>query len=132
MRGWVKDYVALITGGGSGIGRAVAERFVVEGACVTIVGRNFEQLIEVAHASADPSRIHAFQADMRDSEQLHRAVADTVQRFGKLDTLVANAGIWDYQRQLTKLTAAQLEETVEELFSINVKGYFLAAEPAWR
>jgi 2,3-dihydroxy-2,3-dihydrophenylpropionate dehydrogenase len=132
MSGWLKDYVALITGGGSGIGRAVAERFVVEGACVTIVGRNFEQLIEVAHASADPARVNAFQADVRDPEQLHRAVADTVQRFGKLDTLVANAGIWDYQRQLTKLTAARLEETFDEVFAINVKGYLFAAEAAWR
>src|ERR1700739_614881 len=132
MSGWLKDYVALITGGGSGIGRAVAERFLAEGAYVTIVGRNFDQLVEVAHACADPSRIHAFQADGRASEQLHRAVADTVQRFGKLDTLVANAGIWDSQRQLTKLTAAQLEETFDEVFAINVKGYVLAAEASWR
>src|SRR6202008_645063 len=132
MSGWLKDYVALITGGGSGIGRAVAERFVAEGAYVTIVGRNFEQLIEVAHACADPSRIHALQADVRDSEQLHRAVADTVERFGKLDTLVANSGIWDYQRQLTRLTSDELDATFDELFSINVKGYFLAPEAAWR
>src|ERR1700746_3016781 len=123
MSGWLKDYVARIPGGGSGIGRAVAERFVVEGACVTIVGRNFEQLIEVAHASADPARVNAFQADVRDPEQLHRAVADTVQRFGKLDTLVANAGIWDYHRQLAKLTPARLEETFDEVFAINVKGH---------
>jgi 2,3-dihydroxy-2,3-dihydrophenylpropionate dehydrogenase len=132
MSGWLKEYAALITGGGSGIGRAVAERFVAEGACVTIIGRNFEQLVEVAHACADPSRIHAFQADVRNSEQLHRAVAETVRRFGKLDTLVANAGIWDYHRQLTKLTAAQLEASFDEVFAINVKGYLLAAEAAWR
>jgi 2,3-dihydroxy-2,3-dihydrophenylpropionate dehydrogenase len=132
VNGWLKDYVALITGGGSGIGRAVAERFVAEGACVTIIGRNFDQLVEVAHACADPSRVTAFQADVRDPEQLHRAVADTVHRFGKLDTLVANAGIWDYHRQLTKLTAGQLEETFDEVFAINVKGYLFAAEAAWR
>ena len=132
MTGWLKDYVALITGGGSGIGRAVAERFVAEGASVTIIGRNFEQLIEVAHGCADPSRIHAFGADVRDSDQLHHAVADTVRRFGKLDTLVANAGIWDYHRQLTKLTAAQLEQTFDEVFGVNVKGYLLAAEASWR
>jgi 2,3-dihydroxy-2,3-dihydrophenylpropionate dehydrogenase len=132
MSGWLKDYVALITGGGSGIGRAVAERFIAEGASVVIIGRNFEQLAEVVEGSADPSRMHAFQADVRDSEQLHAAVTETVQRFGKLDTLVANAGIWDYHRQLTKLTAAQLEETFDELFAINVKGYLLAAEASWR
>jgi 2,3-dihydroxy-2,3-dihydrophenylpropionate dehydrogenase len=55
-----------------------------------------------------------------------------VSRFGKLDTLVANAGIWDYQRQLTRLTAKELEDAFDELFSINVKGYLLAAEAAWR
>src|ERR1700739_4319954 len=132
MSGWLKDYVALITGGGSGIGGVVAERFLAEGAYVTVIGRNIDQLVEVAHACANPSRIRALQADVRDSEQLHRAVADTVQRFGKLDTLIANAGIWDYQRQLTKLTAAQLEETFDEVFAINVKGYVLAAEASWR
>ena len=88
MSGWLKDYVALITGGGSGIGRAVAERFIAEGASVVIIGRNFEQLAEVLEGCADPSRMHAFQADVRDSEQLHAAVTETVQRFGKLDTLV--------------------------------------------
>jgi 2,3-dihydroxy-2,3-dihydrophenylpropionate dehydrogenase len=132
VTGWLKDYVALITGGGSGIGRAVAERFVAEGASVTILGRNGAELAEVVDASPEPSRMHAVTADVRNSEQLHRAVDETVQRFGKLDTLVANAGIWDYHRQLTKLTGAQLEETFDEVFAINVKGYMLAVEAAWR
>jgi 2,3-dihydroxy-2,3-dihydrophenylpropionate dehydrogenase len=132
VTGWLKDYVALITGGGSGIGRAVAERFVAEGASVVIIGRKAEQLAEVVEASADPSRIYGIAADVRNSEELHVAVEETVQRFGKLDTLVANAGIWDYQRQLTKLTGAQLDQTFDEVFAINVKGYLLAAEASWR
>jgi 2,3-dihydroxy-2,3-dihydrophenylpropionate dehydrogenase len=132
MTGWLTGYAALVTGGGSGIGRAVAERFVAEGASVTILGRDFARLAEVVKSSPDPSRMHAIEADVRSSAQLHQAVTETVERFGKLDTLVANAGIWDYQRQLTRLTAAELEATYDELFSINVKGYFLAAEAAWR
>ncbi|WP_285034202.1 SDR family NAD(P)-dependent oxidoreductase [Mycolicibacterium sp. lyk4-40-TYG-92] len=132
MSGWLNGYAALITGGGSGIGRAVAERFVSEGASVTIVGRDVDQLGAVASASADPSRMHAVQADVRSSDQLHEAVEQTVRRFGKLDTLVANAGIWDYQRQLTRMTGQQLGDTFDELFAINVKGYVLAAEAAWR
>ncbi|OBC08170.1 3-(cis-5,6-dihydroxycyclohexa-1,3-dien-1-yl)propanoate dehydrogenase [Mycobacterium sp. 852013-50091_SCH5140682] len=132
MSGWLNDYAALITGGGSGVGRAVAERFVSEGASVTIVGRDLDQLGAVVAASADPSRMHAVQADVRSSDQLHEAVEQTVRRFGKLDTLVANAGIWDYQRQLTRMTGQQLGETFDELFAVNVKGYLLAAEAAWR
>ncbi|MCD5422490.1 SDR family NAD(P)-dependent oxidoreductase [Rhodococcus pyridinivorans] len=132
MSGWLNGYTALITGGGTGIGRAVAERYLAEGASVTIVGRTLDQLEKVVANSSDPSRMHAVVADVRNSEQLHHAVAETVARFGKLDTLVANAGMWDYQRQLTRLSAQELGDTFDEVFSINVKGYFLAAEAAWR
>ncbi|MFG2948395.1 3-(cis-5,6-dihydroxycyclohexa-1,3-dien-1-yl)propanoate dehydrogenase [Streptomyces adustus] len=129
--GWLEGYSALITGGGSGIGRAVAERFVAEGACVTIIGRDKQRLDEVAQASGTPERFHTVAADVRNTESLHAAVAATVERFGKLDTLVANAGVWDYQRQLTRLTGKDLDSAFDEIFSINVKGYVLAAEAAW-
>ncbi|WP_420751332.1 SDR family NAD(P)-dependent oxidoreductase [Rhodococcus sp. O3] len=132
MSGWLEGYSALITGGGTGIGRAVAERYLAEGASVTILGRNLDQLEKVVADSTDPSRMHAVAADVRDSEQLHAAVAESVARFGKLDTLVANAGVWDYQRQLTRLSGAELAATFDEVFAVNVKGYFLAAEAAWR
>ena len=132
MSGWLMGYSALITGGGTGIGRAVAERYLAEGASVTILGRHLDQLDKVVASSADPTRMHAVQADVRNSEQLHAAVAESVDRFGKLDTLVANAGVWDYQRQLTRLSGPDLAETFDEVFAVNVKGYFLAAEAAWR
>ncbi|MFJ2116698.1 SDR family NAD(P)-dependent oxidoreductase, partial [Streptomyces sp. NPDC087850] len=129
--GWLSGYTVLITGGGSGIGRAVAERFLDEGASVTILGRDKAQLDDVVHTAADPSRVHTVTADVRDSDALHSAVAETVDRFGKLDTLVANAGVWDYQRQLTRLGTKELDTAFDEIFSINVKGYLLAAHAAW-
>lgn len=129
---WLNGYSALITGGGSGIGRAVAERFLAEGASVTVLGRDKDQLDDVVRSAADPSRVHAVVGDVRDSDALHRAVAETVDRFGKLDTLVTNAGVWDYQRQLTRLGPQELDTAFDEIFSINVKGYLLAAEAAWR
>lgn len=132
MTGWLDGYVALITGGGSGIGRAVAARFIEEGASVTILDRDPDHLGGTAEALPDHSRVHAVEADVRSSDQLHQAVTETISRFGKLDTLVANAGIWDYQRQLTRLSAAELEAAFDELFAVNVKGYLLAAEAAWR
>ncbi|MEU9448908.1 3-(cis-5,6-dihydroxycyclohexa-1,3-dien-1-yl)propanoate dehydrogenase [Streptomyces sp. NPDC048277] len=130
--GWLEGHSALITGGGSGIGRAVAERFLAEGASVTVLGRDKTRLDEVVRAAPDPSRIHAVTADVRDSAALHTAVAETVECFGKLDTLVTNAGLWDYQRQLTRLGPEELDATFDEIFSVNVKGYLLAAEAAWR
>jgi 2,3-dihydroxy-2,3-dihydrophenylpropionate dehydrogenase len=132
MTGWLDGHVALITGGGSGIGRAVARRFVEEGASVTIVDRDPGHLSETAKALPDPARVHAVGADVRSSDQLHQAVSESISRFGKLDILVANAGIWDYQRQLTRLSAAELETAFDEVFAVNVKGYLLAAEAAWR
>ncbi|MER5178248.1 3-(cis-5,6-dihydroxycyclohexa-1,3-dien-1-yl)propanoate dehydrogenase [Streptomyces sp. NPDC002896] len=129
--GWLEGYAALITGGGSGIGRAVAERFLAEGAAVTVLGRDADQLDDVVRSAADPSRVHTVTADVRDSDRLHAAVAETVERFGKLDTLVTNAGVWDYQRQLTRLGAEELDTAFDEIFSINVKGYLLAAQAAW-
>ncbi|MEU6225633.1 3-(cis-5,6-dihydroxycyclohexa-1,3-dien-1-yl)propanoate dehydrogenase [Streptomyces sp. NPDC047042] len=129
---WLNGDSALITGGGSGIGRAVAERFLAEGASVTVLGRDKDQLDDVVRSAAEPSRVHAVVGDVRDSDALHRAVAETVDRFGKLDTLVTNAGVWDYQRQLTRLGPEELDTAFDEIFSINVKGYLLAAEAAWR
>lgn len=132
MSGWLDGYSVLITGGGSGIGRAVADRFVDEGASVAILGHNLSQLESVAAQSARPDSMFAIEADVRDSDALHAAVAATVDRFGKLDTLVANAGVWDYHRQLTRYSGDELSTTFDEVFSVNVKGYFLAAEAAWR
>ncbi|WP_405093181.1 3-(cis-5,6-dihydroxycyclohexa-1,3-dien-1-yl)propanoate dehydrogenase [Micromonospora sp. NBC_01392] len=130
MTGWLAGDVALITGGGAGIGAAVAERFVAEGASVVVFGRDASKLKRLC--ARFPERIHGVVGDVRSSEDLHRAVTETVERFGRLDTLVANAGIWDYQRALTRLSAADLEAVFDEVFATNVKGYLLAAEAAWR
>jgi len=131
VSGWLDGYVALVTGGGSGIGRAVADRYVAEGAQVVICGQDEAKLASVVEASPQPEKLIAVKADVRRTEDTHRAVEAAVQRFGRLDVLVANAGVWDYQRQLTRLTGSQLSVAFDEVFSVNVKGYLLAAEAAW-
>lgn len=131
-RGWLEGNVALITGGGSGIGRAVAERYLAEGAKVAIFGRDASKLQEVVDASADPSRMLAIAGDVRNADSLAAAVSDVVARFGKLDTLVPNAGIWDFNRSLTRLSPTELTESFDELFDINVKGYLLTVQAAWK
>ncbi|GGY30466.1 SDR family NAD(P)-dependent oxidoreductase [Pseudoduganella albidiflava] len=83
--------VVLVTGGGSGIGAAAAKRFSAEGARVVIAGRNADKLHKlVAELPAD--RTLAVTADVSDSGECARLVAATVERFGRLDTLVNNAG----------------------------------------
>jgi len=130
--GWLEGDVAFITGGGSGIGRAVADRYLAEGASVAIFGRGQEKLQEVVDASIAPERMLAVAGDVRDTASLHGAVQRTVERFGKLDILVPNAGIWDFNRSVTRLNGEELGATFDELFAINVKGYLLTVEAAWR
>ncbi|TFD52282.1 3-(cis-5,6-dihydroxycyclohexa-1,3-dien-1-yl)propanoate dehydrogenase [Cryobacterium frigoriphilum] len=132
QRGWLEDTTALITGGGTGLGRAIALRFLDEGANVVIVGRSQSTLDEVVATAGDRGeRILPVTGDVTSSADMHRAVETAVARFGKLDTLVPNAGIWDYQRSITRLNGEELSAAFDEVFAINVKGYLLAAEAAW-
>jgi 2,3-dihydroxy-2,3-dihydrophenylpropionate dehydrogenase len=131
--GWLEGTTALITGGGTGIGRAVALRFVEEGASVTIVGRAGDRLDEViAAAGSLGDRILPVIGDVTSTADMHRAVDLTVSSFGGLDTLVPNAGIWDFQRSITRMDGPTLAAAFDELFAVNVKGYLLAVEAAWR
>jgi 2,3-dihydroxy-2,3-dihydrophenylpropionate dehydrogenase len=130
---WLDGDVALITGGASGLGRAIALRYLAEGARVAVLDRDAEQLaalVEAAGTHAD--RVLAVTGDVRSTKDLHAAVARAVERFGKLDILVPNAGIWDYHRSLTRLSGEELAEAFDEVFAVNVKGYLLAVEAAWR
>jgi NAD(P)-dependent dehydrogenase (short-subunit alcohol dehydrogenase family) len=82
---------ALITGGNSGIGLATARLFLKEGARVAITGRN-QKTLDAAVAEMG-SGLLAIQADVTDVEATERAVTETVEKFGKLDIVFANAGI---------------------------------------
>ncbi|MGO1507153.1 MAG: SDR family NAD(P)-dependent oxidoreductase [Microbacterium sp.] len=133
MAGWLDGDVILITGGGSGIGQAVALRFLEEGAAgVAVLGRSLDKLQGTVEAAGDHAdRVLPIAGDVRSADDLRRAVAATVERFGRLDVLVPNAGIWDFNRSLAKTTPEQIETIYDELFDINVKGYLLACSVAW-
>jgi meso-butanediol dehydrogenase / (S,S)-butanediol dehydrogenase / diacetyl reductase len=84
--------VALITGGGTGIGTAIAERFVADGAKVCITGRRKELLDKVAQ-SLPPGTVTTCAGDVSNLEDARRMVETTVKFGGKIDVLVNNAGI---------------------------------------
>lgn len=133
-RGWLEGEVAFITGGGSGIGRAVALRFLREGAAgVAIFGRERSRLQSVVDAAGEHAeRLLLLTGDVRSSADLQAAVDATVERFGKLDVLVPNAGIWDFNKSISRTTPDEIETIYNELFDINVKGYLLTVSTAWR
>jgi 2,3-dihydroxy-2,3-dihydrophenylpropionate dehydrogenase len=134
VTGWLDGDVAFVTGAGSGIGRAVALRFLEEGAAgVAVFGRDATRLQSTVDAAGgDASKVLPLVGDVRSTADLESAVAATVTRFGKLDVLVPNAGIWDFNRSVTKTTGEELGQLYDELFDINVKGYLLTVSAAWR
>ncbi len=85
--------VAFITGGGSGIGRAMAEALAREGAAVAIAGRRQAKLDEVVGVLArDGHRALAVTCDVTDEEDVARAIAEVIAVYGRLDVVIANAG----------------------------------------
>lgn len=91
MSGW-RGKSVLVTGGGSGLGRAMARRFAADGAAVVVLGRREEPLLEsVALIEQAGGRGFAVTCDVRDPEQVQAAIAFTVDRAGRLDVLINNA-----------------------------------------
>ena len=81
---------AVVTGGGQGIGAAIARLLVAQGANVTVLGRKLETV--QALAAEQPDRLHAVSADVADAEQVQAAFAEARQRFGPITILINNAG----------------------------------------
>ncbi len=117
---------ALITGGASGIGRAVAQTFLAEGARVAVFDRSPTALSDLA----DIGDVLTIEGDARSFPDNQRAVANVVRTFGKLDILVGNAGIFDNNVTLEDLPGDGGEAAFDELFGIDVKGYVFGAKAA--
>ena len=118
----------LVTGGASGLGLAVVERLIEEGASVGVLDRSAEGCADLESRFED--RVIGTVGDVREYEDNERAVAACVDRFGKLDCAIGNAGIWDYNITLVDLPADKLHQSFSELFDINVLGYLMLSKAA--
>lgn len=104
--------VAIVTGGGGGIGEAVAQRFASVGASVVVVGRTGSKAERVAaRIREDGGRAHAIAADVSSEDDVRRVAAETLNTFGRIDVLVNNAAICP-QVRLTDLTLTQWNEVM--------------------
>jgi NADP-dependent 3-hydroxy acid dehydrogenase YdfG len=111
---------ALVTGGGSGIGQAVARLFLEEGARVAIAGRNQAKLDDVARQLGSPGDLFASAADIADVRQVQELVERVKQRLGPIDILVNNAGTNVKARTFRELTP----DTWDRLIRTNLDGAF--------
>jgi NAD(P)-dependent dehydrogenase (short-subunit alcohol dehydrogenase family) len=114
----LKGKTAIVTGAGSGIGRACARALAREGANVALVGRRRDRLEQLADEIGNSAL--ALQADVASKDQIDRVVADTAKHFGGINVLLNNAGT------LHIGTAEEItEEQWDETFNLNVRGLWL-------
>ncbi|TDA69969.1 MAG: glucose 1-dehydrogenase [Clostridia bacterium] len=122
----LEDRVAIITGGGQGIGEAICLELGRRGAKVAVVDINLENASKVAQTIKDAgSEAMAIKADVSRRADAERLVRETVEKFGKLDILVNNAGI-NRDALLEKMT----EEDWDAVIAVNLKGTFLCIQAA--
>ena len=114
----LKGKVALITGGGTGIGAAVADRFVAEGAKVCITGRR-QELLDKAVAAYPPGSAVACPGNVSRDEDAERMTAAALKFGERIDILVNNAGI-----TRDTLIMRMTEEDWDAVIDINLKGAF--------
>lgn len=113
----LRGKVALVTGAGSGIGRAMARAVAAEGLRVALVGRSADKLKAVADEIEGETLVAP--ADLTRPEDLNRAVAETIARFGAIDVLLPNAGIY-----IPGDVAEGDPDAWDELIAINVSSVF--------
>lgn len=121
----MKDKVALITGGTSGIGEASAYAFVREGAKVVITGRREEQGNAIVdRIRADGGEAAFVQTDIQKLEDVKNMVEKTIETFGRLDYAINNAGVEQYFKPLT----GQSERVYQLIMDTNVKGVWMSMQ----
>ncbi len=118
----LKDQVAIVTGSGRGIGRAIARRFAAEGAAVLATARTANEIEKVAaEIRAAGGRAAALAADVAREADCARIVKAAREQFGRVDILVNNAGIFGPVKPAEEITAAEWDEAL----AINLRAAFL-------
>src|SRR4051812_44951440 len=119
----LKGKVAIVTGASKGLGRAIAKRLAEAGATVIASARSEALLQELA--SQVPERIIPYHCDVTNSRQVQAMVQFTIEKYGKLDILINNAGLGHFA-PLDELS----EEQWDEMLNVNLKGVFLTCKYA--
>ncbi|MEB1807554.1 MAG: SDR family oxidoreductase [Bacillaceae bacterium] len=123
----VKDKVAVVTGGSSGIGRATALRLAEEGAKVVVSDVNEEAgKATVADIEAKGGEAHFHKADVSNEEDVKALMASTFEQYGSIDVVFNNAGVGNQQKKITEIETDEWDQVV----NINLKGVYLGMKHA--
>ncbi len=124
----LSERVAIITGGGRGIGKAIALAFADQGAKLIVAARTWPELEETAGLiTSSGGEALPVTCDVSDEEQVKALVSTTVDRFGKVDVLVNNAGVGNLRP-----VYAIPKQSFESVLAVNLIGTFLCTKHVWR
>lgn len=132
MRAWLDGRRALVVGAGSGIGRAVVDVFLGEGARVAVLEKDEDKCVALGKELPD---VPVTVGDATTRSANDEAVGRVVETFGGLDILVNCVGVFDFYRRIADLDADDIDDAFAEMFSVNVKSHLhsvKAALPALR
>jgi len=121
--GRLDDRFAVITGGASGIGRAIAEAYLREGAKVLIGDLNVNKVVKTANELSKLGEIYGFGCDVTKSIEVEALAKESIRVLGKVNVLVNNAGL-SGRGMITDIS----EETIDALLNVNLKGVILCAK----
>ena len=116
----LRDKIAIVTGGGSGFGAGIVKKFAEEGARVIVADINLENAMKVAKSVGGI----AIEVDVSSSLSFKNMVNVTLEKFGKIDIMVNNAGITHNPKNMEDIS----EEEFDKIFSVNSKSVFLSAK----
>ncbi|MBX2870841.1 MAG: SDR family oxidoreductase [Saprospiraceae bacterium] len=117
--------VAIVTGGTKGIGYAIATAMLQENMKVAITGRSQEAADKAAQALGNADQVIGIEADVRNYESQQNAVAKVVEKWGKLDAMIANAGVGHFV-DIADMTPQQWQEVID----VNLTGVFFSTKAA--
>jgi NAD(P)-dependent dehydrogenase (short-subunit alcohol dehydrogenase family) len=123
----LKEKIAIVTGGGGGIGKGIAERFAAEGAKVVIAQRHLDKAEEVAeNLRSRGAQAIAVHVDISDRVLVQDLVRETIGRFQRVDILVNNAGITGLPAVAPFLTCT--DEQIDTVIDVNLKGTIICSQ----
>ena len=124
----LKGQIAIVTGGSRGIGRAAAAALLREGASVMVASLRRESVEAAVKELARLGRVEGLPCDVAVEEDVVRLVRETVKRFGRLDVMVANAGVADPYKNLLDTSVAEWDRMI----AVHLRGTFLCGREAAR